>query len=192
MKLVWCDESCSLALLHILPPTFFFHNCTLSITAHHNIFMSQPLRHHPSLPPLPSTQTTDVIFGTALVTALPRHTQRKVPLLLAWYGPVICSRVLLVQNRCWLRLLQPQDRVTQWPLLPVKTQEVCQGVRGGDAERRGVLCELCVRLPGVLIFLHCNITEGTPLEGIWRQKKTHNKLQEQPGVKYEAVYHIHF
>lgn len=172
MKLLWCD-----VLSHIFPQLY-----TVCYRPSQHLHVTTP-PPSPVLPPPPSAQASDVIFGTALVATLPCHTQRKVPLLLAWYGPVSCSQVPLAQNRWRLRLLQ---RVTQWLLLPVKTKEVRQGVRGGDAERRGVACELCAGLPGVPIVLHCNITERTPLEGIWRRTKTHSEPQEQTGAQYEA------
>lgn len=143
------------------------------------------VRYHPSLhlhvtTPLPSptppprtlllasAQASDIVFGTALITALPRHAQRKVPLLLSRYGPVSCR--LLAQRRGQLRRLQ-RGRLTQ-RLLPVKSQEVCEGVWGGNTQRRGVICERWGRLPGVVVVLHCNITEGTPLEGIYWQKSS--------------------
>lgn len=125
--------------------------------------LSPAVHSCPPPPPLlpASAQTSNIIFGAALATALPRHTQRKVPLLLARYGPV--SRGLLAKSR------GPLSQRGQRPLLPVKSQEVCQGVRG--AERRGVICELCVGMPAVPVVPHCNVTEGTPLERIWRQKR---------------------
>ena len=124
---------------------------------------------HPSSSPSSSpasAQLSDIIFGTALVAALPCNTQRKVPLLFPRYGPVIS----LPQNRGRLRRLL-QGRVAQRLLLPDNGEEVCQGVRGGETERRRVW-ELCAGLPGVVVVvLHCNITERTPLEGIWGQEE---------------------
>lgn len=122
--------------------------------------LSPAVHSRPLLPA--SAQTSNIIFGAALATALPRHTQRKVPLLPGRYGPVSCG--LLAQSRGRPRRLQRGQR----PLLPVKSQEVCQGVRG--AGRRGVIRELCAGMPAVPVVLHCNVTEGTPLERIWRQK----------------------
>ncbi len=132
--------------------------------------MSQPLCRRSSLLPA-SAQSSNIVFGTALATALPRHTQRKVPLLLTQYRPIRCSlaNISLAQNCGRLRRLQ-RGRVTQQLLLPVKSQEVCQGVRGDNTPRRGVFSELPARLPGVLVFLQSNITQGTPLNGIWKQK----------------------
>lgn len=142
-----------------------------------NVFppLSIPAPRPPLLPA--SAQTSNIIFGAALATALPRHTQRKVPLLLARYGPVSCG--LLAKSR------GPLSQRGQRPLLPVKSQEVCQGVRG--AERRGVICELCVRMPAVPVVLHCNVTEGTPLERIWRQKRWllyYSVYQEQVNKRF--------
>lgn len=140
-----------------------FINCPLITPSSHH---DPSALTHPSSPSSPaSAQLSDIIFGTALVAALPRNTERKVPLLFPRYWPVIS----LPQNRGRLRRL-PQGRVAQQLLPPDNSEEVCQGVRGGETERRRVW-ELCLGLPGVVVVLCCNITEGTPLEGIWEQEE---------------------
>lgn len=95
-----------------------------------------------------------------MVTALSRHAERKVPLLLALVRLVSKDPDTLSpkRGRKW-------RSVAERRLLPVKSQKVYQGGGGGGSvARSGAICE-----PAASVVLHGDATEGSPPEGSWRE-----------------------